>query len=40
MRYRSKSYWRLPFGLGEIQYGHVSHSVHVWLKGRCYRVWR
>jgi hypothetical protein len=35
-----KTYWRLPFGLGEVQYGHLTHSVTVWFRGKCYRVIR
>lgn len=33
-RHLNKSYWQLPFGLGEVQYGHISNRVTIWLRGR------
>lgn len=38
MRYRAKLYWRIPGG--ELQYGTLSHSLHLWFRGKCYRLWR
>ena len=42
IRYGYKTYWRLPFGWGEIQYGHLSRTWAVWLRrpgGGHRRVW-
>lgn len=37
MKVGRKYYWRLPWGLGEVQYGTLSHTWTVWWRGR--RVW-
>lgn len=36
MRYGYKSYWKLPFGLGEIQYGHITGRITIWFRGKRY----
>lgn len=33
-----KMYWKLPFGLGEVQYGTLTCSVTVWFRGKRYRL--
>jgi hypothetical protein len=30
------SYWRIPGG--ELQYGHFSGKIHLWFRGRGYRI--
>jgi hypothetical protein len=34
MRFRNKTYLRIPGG--EVQYGHLSKSLVVWFRGRCF----
>lgn len=36
MRYRNKRVWRIPLGLGEIQYGILSGQIGLWWRGRWY----
>jgi hypothetical protein len=38
VRHQYVSYWKLPFGWGEVQYGHRSTKIVVWFRGRCYRL--
>jgi len=38
MRVGYKSYWKLPFGLGEAQYGHLTMTLVIWVRGRRVRI--
>jgi hypothetical protein len=35
-----KTYIRLPFRLGEVEYGRLTHRVTVWFRGRRIRILR